>query len=111
MNFLSQLEALQESLTGEKPENFDRAIIVHCAAYADHSLTTNEMIDFNYWQEYFNLNIFSAAVLNGLFVNLFRDPGVKKYVINVCSYWGLRPDRFTGSYCASKAAKDMFFKV
>lgn len=55
--------------------------------------------------------MFSPAILNGIFMKTFSDKRIKKHVINISSYWGLKPDAYVGSYCSSKAAKDMFFKV
>ncbi|XP_014218673.1 sepiapterin reductase [Copidosoma floridanum] len=103
-------DALNDALRGEKPESFNQAIIVHCAAVVDYTRTANDLTDFSEWQTFFNVNMFSSAVLNGLFMKTFESSGVKKYVVNVCSYWGLTPDVYVSSYCAAKAAKDMFFK-
>ncbi|CAB0039458.1 unnamed protein product [Trichogramma brassicae] len=55
--------------------------------------------------------MFSAAMLNGVFMSTFHCNNVRKYVFNISSYWGLEPDVFVGSYCSAKAAKDMFFKA
>ncbi|KAL7298259.1 hypothetical protein TKK_0009244 [Trichogramma kaykai] len=104
-------EIIDKSLKNEKPENFNQAIIVHCAAMANFSQSTNEMTNLDEWHKCFNLNMFSAAMLNGVFMNTFHSNNVRKYVFNISSYWGLEPDVFVGSYCSAKAAKDMFFKV
>ncbi|XP_016836639.1 sepiapterin reductase [Nasonia vitripennis] len=104
-------DVLLDSLKNEKPESFERAIVVHSAAMANFNQLTNEMTDLDEWHKSFNLNMFSPAVLNGIFMDVFKNQATKKYVVNISSYWGLKPDVYVGSYCAAKAAKDMFFKV
>ncbi|XP_046480483.1 sepiapterin reductase-like [Neodiprion pinetum] len=92
---------------------FEKAIVVHNAAsIGDLTKSTVAMTDFNIWQEYYNLNVFSPAVLNGVFMEIFNDYSkVLRLVINISSYSAVQPYKFMGYYCSGKAAREMFFKV
>ena len=72
---------------------------------------TVNMTDFDIWRKYYDLNVFSPAILNGVFMNLFEDQNIKKCVINITSLCGITPFKSIGYYCTGKAAREMFFKV
>lgn len=70
------------------------------------------MTDFENWRNYYDLNVFSPAILNGVFMNLFEDDTkVSRLVINITSLCGIQPFKSMGYYCSGKAAREMFFKV
>lgn len=75
------------------------------------SQSTTDMIDFDVWRKYYDLNVFSPAVLNGVFMELFKEQNIKKHVINITSLCGIMPMKSVGFYCTGKAAREMFFKV
>ncbi|OXU19990.1 hypothetical protein TSAR_001740 [Trichomalopsis sarcophagae] len=91
---------------------FDEAVVVHnVGSVGDVSQPTVNMIDFDIWRKYYDLNVFSPAVLNGVFMELFKDPSIKKHVINITSLCGIQAMKSIGYYCTGKAAREMFFKV
>ncbi|KAK0167474.1 hypothetical protein PV327_004869 [Microctonus hyperodae] len=95
------------------PFGYDRAVIVHNAGtIGDISKITNEMLDFDIWRKYYDLNVFSPAVLNCVFMNMFNDNNkIKKVVINISSLCGVKPMKSMGYYCSGKAAREMYFQV
>ncbi|XP_015123579.1 sepiapterin reductase [Diachasma alloeum] len=95
------------------PAQFDRIVITHnVASMGDLSKLTTEMADFEYWRKYYDLNVFSPAVLNSVVMKLFKDNGkCKKVVINMTSHAGILPVKCSGYYCSGKAAREMYFKV
>jgi len=56
----------------------------------------------------FNVNIVSAAVLTNAFIRAYKNMDIKKLVINISSGAGRQPVASWATYCASKAALDMF---
>lgn len=73
---------------------------------------TIDMIDFDVWRKYYDLNVFSPAVLNNVFMKFFNGQVKNKiYVINITSLCALKPMKSMGYYCSGKAAREMFFKV
>lgn len=92
---------------------FDRVVVVHnVGSIGDITKFTNEMLDVDYWKQYYTLNLFLPAVLNAVIMNLFDDStNTKKVVINITSYYGAKANAACGYYCSVKAAREMFFKV
>ncbi|KAK0176095.1 hypothetical protein PV328_000263 [Microctonus aethiopoides] len=110
--------ATADELTGiiEKsvdPSKYDRAVIVHNAGtIGDISKMTTEMLDFDIWRKYYDLNVFSPAVLNSVFMKIFNDDNkYKKVVINISSLCGVKPMKSMGYYCSGKAARELYFHV
>ncbi|XP_063978571.1 sepiapterin reductase-like [Diachasmimorpha longicaudata] len=95
------------------PSQFDRVMAVHnVGSVGELSKFTADMTDFDEWRKYYDLNVFSPAVLNSVVMNLFGDnEGVKKVVVNVTSICSIRPMKSMGYYCSGKAAREMYFKV
>ena len=106
-------EIIMQSLNEDTPEEFDRVVVVHNAATMGNiSQSTNNLTDMNTWRSYFDLNVFSPAVLNGVVTRIFNDEtNTKKTVINITSLFAIKPTNKTGEYCTGKAAREMFFKV
>ncbi|XP_063978570.1 sepiapterin reductase-like [Diachasmimorpha longicaudata] len=94
------------------PAQFDRIVIVHnVASMGDLSKLSTDMADFDYWRKYYDLNVFSPAVLNSVVMKLFKNVECKKVVINMTSHAAVLPVKCSGYYCSGKAAREMFFKV
>lgn len=103
---------IKKSLRPSDPAHFDHAVIVHNAgSIGNVSQSTNDMVDFQYWRKYYDLNVFSPAVLNSAFMKVFANKKIKKTVINITSLCGIQPMKSVGYYCSGKAAREMFFKV
>ncbi|KAL7298256.1 hypothetical protein TKK_0009242 [Trichogramma kaykai] len=101
-----------KSLGAKKPEEFDQLVVIHNAgSVGDVSQPTTQMIDFDIWRKYYDLNVFSPAVLNGVLMHIFNTEKIKKNVINITSLCGITPFKSIGYYCTGKAAREMFFKV
>jgi sepiapterin reductase len=91
---------------------FNEAVIIHnVGSLGDVSKNTINMTDLDTWRDYYNLNVFGPAVLNGVFMQLFKAETIKKHVINITSLCGIQPLKSLGYYCAGKAAREMYFKV
>lgn len=70
------------------------------------------MTDFDIWRKYYDLNVFSPAVLNGVFIQIFNDDKkIDRLVINITSSAAIKALQSLGYYCSGKAAREMFFKV
>lgn len=104
---------LMKHLGSDGPKNFERAVIVHNAGtIGDVSKTTVEMTDCEEWRKYYDLNVFSPAVLNSVFMKIFNDDTkVGRLVINITSLCCVEPMKSMGFYGSGKAAREMFFKV
>ncbi|XP_015123533.1 sepiapterin reductase [Diachasma alloeum] len=92
---------------------FDRIIVVHnVGSIGDVSKFTTDMSDFEEWRKYYDLNVFSPAILNSVVMKLFKDnTKAKKIVINITSFAAIQPMKSVGYYCSGKAAREMYFKV
>lgn len=92
---------------------FDRVVVVHnVGTIGDVTKLANEMLDIDYWKQYYTLNLFLPAVLNAVIMNLFDEStNTKKVVINITSLFAIQANAACGSYCSVKAAREMFFKV
>ncbi|KAH0549957.1 sepiapterin reductase-like [Cotesia glomerata] len=95
------------------PEEYDSAIIIHnVGSTGDLSQLTDEMNDFRVWKKMYDLNVFSSAVLNSVFMEIFNHKvKAKKLVINMTSIASKLPAKSGAYYCSAKAAREMYFKV
>ncbi|KAH0549960.1 hypothetical protein KQX54_000079 [Cotesia glomerata] len=60
----------------------------------------------------YDLNVFSPAVLNSVFMKIFNDNvRAKKLVINMSSFSTKTSFKSSGYYCSAKAAREMYFRV
>ncbi|XP_074097550.1 sepiapterin reductase [Cotesia typhae] len=99
--------------THVNPGEYDRAVVVHnVGSIGDLSKFTDAMNDFDVWRKYYDLNVFSPAVLNSVFMKIFnQNVKAKKLVINITSLCGIKPFKSMGYYCSGKAGREMYFKV
>lgn len=106
-------EIIRHSLGTGGSKQFERAIIVHNAgSIGNVAQSTIQMTDLHSWQKYYDLNVFSPAVLNGVFMELFNDEtNVKRLVINITSKCAVTPMKNMAYYCSGKAAREMFFMI
>ncbi|XP_074109341.1 sepiapterin reductase-like [Cotesia typhae] len=95
------------------PDEYDHAIIIHnVGTSGDLSQLTNETNNFRVWEKMYDLNVFSPAVLNSVFMEIFNDNvKAKKLVINMSSLAAKIPLSSMGYYCSAKAAREMYFRV
>ncbi|XP_043469102.1 sepiapterin reductase [Leptopilina heterotoma] len=106
-------EIFRNSVKEENISQFSEAVIIHNAgSLGNISQKTLDMLDFDVWRKYYDLNVFSPSVLNNVFVKFFNGRVKKKiFVINITSLCALEPMKSMGYYCSGKAAREMFFKV
>ena len=106
-------DVIIQTLKNKPAAQFDRVVIVHnVGTMGDITKKTNEMTDINNWRNYYDLNVFGPAILNGVIMKIFNEtPSAKKTVINITSLLGLQPRKSFGYYSSGKAAREIFFKV
>ncbi|XP_014218771.1 sepiapterin reductase-like [Copidosoma floridanum] len=104
--------ALVKDSGADAASKFDEIVVVHnVGSIGDVTKFAVDMTDFDYWRQYYDLNVFSPAVLNGVFMNVFKGKNIKRHVINITSACGIQPFNSMGYYCSGKAAREMYFKV
>ncbi|CAH1183049.1 unnamed protein product [Ceutorhynchus assimilis] len=85
------------------------AYLFHNAGHVGVLKQTTELNDLQTWQQYFDLNLFSAILLNNAF--LAKILGPKLVVVNITSLVGRVPFANMSMYGTGKAARELFFKV
>lgn len=100
-------------LKNDEISKFDQAMIVHNAgSLGNIAQKTIDMKNITLWREYYDLNVFSPAILNSVFMKLFESQvKCKIFTVNITSLCALQPMKSLGYYCSGKAAREMFFKV
>ena len=102
---------IQNSVGDKGVSNFDQAMIIHNAGSVGNiAEKTKDMSDLSVWHKYYDLNVFSPAILTSAFVKFFGSQ-TKIFVVNITSLCALQPMKSLGYYCSGKAAREMFFKV
>ncbi|KAJ8687436.1 hypothetical protein QAD02_023230 [Eretmocerus hayati] len=103
---------IKNCVSANDVKQFNEVVIVHNAgSVGDVTQLTTDMTDLDVWRSYYDLNVFSPAVLNGVIMEIFKEKSIKKHVINITSLCGIQPMKSLGFYCTGKAAREMFFKV
>ncbi|XP_064647685.1 sepiapterin reductase-like [Lineus longissimus] len=92
---------------------FNQVIIVHNAAsLGDVSKKVSDFMDAAEYQEYWNVNITSPAILNNVFLHHFPASEKRDVLcINISSICALQPFKTWALYCTGKTARDMWFNV
>ncbi|XP_069114611.1 sepiapterin reductase-like [Argopecten irradians] len=96
---------------GLKIDDFEQSVIVHnCATVGDVSKNALEMTEVTPLQKFFEINVTGMILLNSAFFKTFGT--VKnRLIVNITSESSKIPYPSMSIYCASKAARDMFFRV
>lgn len=107
----AQLSAiLVESLADQSASVFQLAMVVHnVGTIGDISREARDFGDVDEWRSFFDMNVFSVATLNSVFLGQFN--GVRTAVVNVTSKCASVPYKSFTLYCTSRAAREMYFKV
>jgi len=92
-------------------ETFQNALIFHNAGSLGTVDETTTYTCLTTWTKFFNLNLFSASLLNSVFLKYSNTNAKTSYVINISSLCGSQPFKNMGMYGSGKAARDLFFKV
>ncbi|XP_021369190.1 sepiapterin reductase-like [Mizuhopecten yessoensis] len=94
-----------------EPEEFDQVIIVHNSAIVgDVSKHTWDLTEVTSLVHLFDVNIVGMILLNAAFLKVFTEV-TNRLIVNVTSGNAIRPYKTMSTYCAAKAARDMFFRV
>lgn len=88
---------------------FAQKIIFHNAGQVGTLDKTVNLNNLQHWQSYYDLNLFSATLLNSAFLT-FR-PDIATFVVNISSLCGSVPFSNMSMYGSAKAARNLFFKV
>ncbi|XP_076233626.1 sepiapterin reductase [Calliopsis andreniformis] len=106
-------DIVTKALKNRAPSEFDRVVLVHnVGTMGNLSAYANNLTDLNEWRNYFDLNVFGPAILNGVVMNIFNeDTNTEKTVINITSLFGIQAEKNAGHYGSGKAAREMFFKI
>lgn len=100
---------LQLSLS-KSSGGFELAYIIHnVGSVGDVTKKAKDLNSIDVWRKYYDLNVFSVATLNSVFMELFNE--TKKIVVNITSKCGIEPFESFALYSSGKAAREMFFKV
>ncbi|XP_025833532.1 sepiapterin reductase [Agrilus planipennis] len=95
----------------DQVNNIEQGIIFHNAGHVGTLNPTTELIDLQAWRNYYDLNLFSAVLLNAAFVSEIRKKTKNLIVVNITSLCGKVPFANMSMYGSAKAARDLFFQV
>ncbi|CAG9812784.1 unnamed protein product [Phaedon cochleariae] len=101
----------QEILNSVDTKDIRLGMIVHNAGLTGTVKRTTDLTDLVTWREQFDLNLFSAVMLNSLFIKHIRPIAPQLVVVNITSLCGRAPFANLAMYGSGKAAREIFFKV
>lgn len=106
-------DIIMQSLKDQTLHQFDRIVVIHnVGSLGPMNQCTNDLTDINVWHDYYDLNVFVPAILNGVIMQIFNEKtNTEKLVVNITSLYGTKPGKYLSYYCSGKAAREMFFKV
>lgn len=108
-----RIEEVNQSLQisfDKSSKNFDFAYIIHnVGTIGDITKKAKDLKNIDLWRKYYDLNVFSVATLNSVFMEMFKE--TKKVIVNITSKCGIVPFESFALYSSGKAAREMFFKV
>ena len=103
-------EAVSENIFQKVPENCKKVVLINNAG-ALGPVTQVGSQSYKEVAENYSVNVTAPSFLCNQFVQAYRDEPVEKIIINVSSGAGKHPIEAWSTYCASKAALDMFTQV
>ncbi|CAG9857978.1 unnamed protein product [Phyllotreta striolata] len=98
-------------LNSADTKDIQNAIIFHNAGHVGTVKKSTDLSDLVAWREHFDVNLFSLALLNSVFMKRMRPIAQKLCVVNISSLAGRVPVTNLAMYGSGKAARDLFFKV
>ncbi|XP_068915562.1 sepiapterin reductase-like [Tenebrio molitor] len=102
---------LEKSTSAVDTTGIEFGIIFHNAGTTGDVKQTTDLTSYRAWREHFDLNLFSAAALNSVFIRKVRPIAPQLVVVNITSMCGRVPFKNLAMYCSSKASRELFFKV
>ena len=103
-------EVVSENIFQKLPENCNKVVLINNAG-AVGSITQVGSQSYKEVSDNYSVNVTAPSFLCNQFVMAYRDEPVEKIIINVSSGAGKHPIEAWSTYCASKAALDMFTQV
>ncbi|RZC43338.1 sepiapterin reductase [Asbolus verrucosus] len=100
-----------EVTTSVDTSGIEFGIIFHNAGSIGDVKQTLDLSDVRLWRDYFDLNLFSVAALNAVFLQKLRPIAPQLVVVNITSLCGRTPFKNLAMYGSGKAARELFFKV
>lgn len=88
-----------------------QAIIFHNVGQVGKLNKSVTLTDLQLWRDYFDLNVFSVGILNGVLVTGLKGKVEKLYVVNITSLCGKVPFGNMALYGSGKAAREQYFRV
>lgn len=108
-------EIFDKVLSKTDTTKIENAVIIHNAGYVGTLDETTKLTDLGAWKKYYEMNLFSAVVLNSVFLTKMSEKMTnlaKKFtVVNISSLCGSQPFKNMSMYGSAKAARNLFFKV
>lgn len=92
-------------------KSYNNAIIFHNAGQVGALVNAVKLNRLETWQNYYDLNLFSVALLNSTFLEKCKENIPNIYVINISSLCGHKPFANMALYGSGKAARDLYFSV
>lgn len=90
---------------------YERAILINNAGSLGHLGPSTDLSSLSDLRKVIDLNVTSSIWLSSNFIRQFRKPTTKCTVVNISSLCAIEPFKTMGTYCAGKAAREMFHTV
>lgn len=103
-------EAINENIFQELPANCQKVVLINNAGSVG-PITQVGSQSYPEVAENYTINVTAPSFLCNQFVEAYQDEQAQKIIINVSSGAGKHPIEAWSTYCASKAALDMFSQV
>ncbi|XP_066158980.1 sepiapterin reductase-like [Euwallacea fornicatus] len=110
-DFDGYTEMFNEVLTSVDNANIEYGYLFHNAGHVGDLKQASELVDLKTWKSYYDLNLFSAILINNAFLRKFQDLFTRIVIINVTSLAGRQPFANMSMYGCAKASRDIFFRV
>ncbi|KAJ8916869.1 hypothetical protein NQ315_005876 [Exocentrus adspersus] len=101
----------QNILASIDTSGIEFGFIFHNAGHIGTLKQTIDLTDLTTWREYYDLNLFSVALLNSVFIKQIRPVAPQLVIVNITSLCGRSPTLNLAMYGSGKAARELFFKV
>ena len=104
-------ETVIDSSFNPKTDTYDVGIIFHNAGQVGKLTKSTELRSFDEWRSFYDTNLFSASILNSVFLDRIKPHVSNTFVVNISSFCGVQAVVNMGMYCSAKAARNLFFGV
>lgn len=91
--------------------SFGTSIFFHNAGYVGELRKATCLKSLQTWRDYYDVNLFSVAILNCFFIEKVRGIIPKVVLVNITSLVGRKPYKDMVLYGSGKAARDLYFQT